>query len=480
MSINGESISALEIAKNIHDGETSSLEVVSKYLQRIYELNDELNAFITICDDDTLSLAESVDKRIKRGDIQSKLAGLPIAIKDNICTKGITTTTASRMLQDYIPPYNATAVQNLIDSGIIPVGKTNLDEFGMGSSNENSFFGPVKNPHDLERSPGGSSGGAVSAVASDMVPLSIGTDAGGSIRQPAAFTGVVGLKPTYGLVSRYGLISFIPSTDQIGPVCKTVGDCAELLTIISGYDERDSNSIECDSVDYIEELHGDISDIRVGVVSEWLSDVDPVIKSAVESAVEVLSREVKSIEEITLPNSRYSVATYRLIADAEASSNMARYDGVNFGYREESYENLLDMYRLSRGNGLGDEVKRRIMIGTFILSHGYQDRYYKKAIDAVSFIKEDFQRAFERVDLLLAPTTPTLPFKLGELIDDPLALYLADIFVTPASLAGVPAMSIPFASGEGSLPVGLQIIGNYLDEARIMRLGKYLEGCNNI
>jgi aspartyl-tRNA(Asn)/glutamyl-tRNA(Gln) amidotransferase subunit A len=465
---------ALETAGRIHSGEITSKEVVQHYLDRIKELNSRLNAFIRVCDNHALEMAEKTDERIQKGDIPSRLAGIPIAIKDNICTRGIKTTSASKMLENYEPPYNATVVNKLLDAGLILLGKTNLDEFAMGSSNETSFFGPVKNPHDSKRTPGGSSGGSATAVSSLMAPLSIATDCGGSIRQPSAFCGVYGLKPTYGLVSRYGLISFIPSTDQIGPITNSVDDASALLNIIAGYDQKDSNSLDVDIPDYLTFLKDDISDLRIGVVSEWLEEVDTHIKDSLDNTLKTLENKVRVIDEVKLPYSKYAIATYRLIADAETSSNMARYDGVNFGFRSENPENLLEMYRESRGQSLGDEVKRRIMIGTFILSHGYQEKYYRKALDAIKFIRDDFSKAFKDFDIILAPTTPTLPFKLGELIDDPLKLYFADVFVTPANLAGLPAMSIPVGT-YNELPTGLQIIGNQLEEVKILQTAKFIE-----
>jgi len=468
-------LSALQLAQDIRSGALSSCQLTEQVLARINQVQGELNAFIDIWADQALTRAKEIDKAIARGKTSSPLAGIPIAIKDNICTAGHPTTVASQILRSYIPPYNAFAYQRVLDAGLVPVGKTNLDEFGMGSSTETSCFGPTRHPHNTDYAPGGSSGGSASAVGSDAVPLALGSDCGGSIRQPSAFCGAVGIKPTYGLVSRYGLISFIPSTDQIGPIAANVADASALLSVIAGYDPGDANSLPGERDDYLNALDGDISGTKVGILSEWLSDVDKEIKNAVEQAARVLAKLGCELEEVKLPSADYAVAVYYLLADAEASSNLARYDGVNFGLREEGDGSLLDMLCGTRGKGFGAEVKRRIMVGTFILSHGYQERYYKKALTVRERMRQEFAQVFSRYQALLGPVTPTLPFKIGEKIDDPLAMYLSDQFVCPASLVGSPALSLPWGKAKSGLPLAVQLIGPAQGEGIILRLAKRLE-----
>ncbi|MGQ9707180.1 MAG: Asp-tRNA(Asn)/Glu-tRNA(Gln) amidotransferase subunit GatA [bacterium] len=468
-----EKITALDTAKKIISGDVSVIDIIDETIKNIKGIGRNVNAFITITDDIAYRTAEIIDNEIKDGIVRSPLVGVPIAVKDNICTKGIKTTVASKILSDYIPPYDATVIELIKSAGLIIVGKTNLDEFAMGSSNETSIFGPVHNPYRRGYSPGGSSGGSCASVSSGMVPVALASDCGGSIRQPSAFCGVYGLKPTYGLVSRYGLISFIPSTDQIGPVANNVSDIASLLTIISSYDEHDANSIKRENIDYLNRLNDGIDIKKVGLITEWVKSSSNDVGSSVEKVCEKIANLGIDIVDVNLPYTKYAVATYRLLADAEASSNMARYDGMNFTRRGDG-KTILDVYMSSRGDGLGDEVKRRILIGTFILSRGYQERFYWKAMSARIHIRNDFLRALSDVDLLLGPTTPSPPFKIGEIIDDPLAMYLSDVFVVPANLAGLPAMNIPAGFTKDGLPLGVQLIGGYLEEEKILALASML------
>jgi aspartyl-tRNA(Asn)/glutamyl-tRNA(Gln) amidotransferase subunit A len=469
-----EKVSALDIGSRIASCNLKATGVVGKTIENIRKQDSRINAFITIMEDEAYRTAEIIDSEVEKGIVRSPLAGVPVAVKDNICTRGIKTTTASKILSEYIPPYDATVVKLIKDAGLVIVGKTNLDEFAMGSSNETSFYGPVHNPHKLDYSPGGSSGGSCASVSSGMVPVALASDCGGSIRQPSAFCGVYGFKPTYGLVSRYGLISFIPSTDQIGPVANSVGDIAAILNIIACYDEHDANSIKGEKVDYLKRLDDGVEIKKVGLITEWVKASSDEVRKAVEKVCSEIVKSGIEVVEVELPYTRYAVATYRLLADAEASSNMARYDGMNFTVREGG-KNIKDVYMASRGEGLGDEVKRRILIGTFILSHGYQERFYWKAMSARVHIRNDFERALSDVDLLLGPTTPSPPFKIGEIIDDPLAMYLADVFVVPANLAGLPAMNVPSGFTKDGLPLGVQLIGGYLQEEKVLSLARMLE-----
>ena len=470
-----KNLKAIDLARSIASGEAKAVDVVQKTIENVKKKDREINSFITLMEDEAFRKAETIDSEVEKGIVRSPLAGVPIAVKDNICTKGTRTTVASKILSEYVPPYDATVVKLIEEAGLIVVGKTNLDEFAMGSSNETSIFGPVHNPHNHDYSPGGSSGGSCASVSAGMVPVALASDCGGSIRQPSAFCGVYGLKPTYGLVSRYGLISFIPSTDQIGPVANSVDDIASLLTIIAHYDEHDANSIRKEKVDYLKGLKDGIEVKKVGLISEWVKASSDEVRKAVEKVCEVINKLRIDVVEVELPYTKYAVATYRLLADAEASSNMARYDGMNFTMRACG-ETLQEVYMRSRGEGLGDEVKRRILIGTFILSHGYQERFYWKAMSARVHIRRDFERALSEVDLLLGPTTPSPPFKIGEIIDDPLAMYLADVFVVPANLAGLPAMNVPAGFTKDGLPIGVQLIGGYLQEEKILSLARMIEG----
>lgn len=446
-------------------------EITKAVLERIEQTNERLNAFLTINKDAAMRKAVEADANIKEA-IQTKpLAGIPIAIKDNMCTTGIRTTCGSSILGNFIPPYTATAVAKLEAAGAIIVGKTNLDEFAMGSSNENSAFGPVRNPVNEEYVPGGSSGGSAVAVAADLASVSLGSDTGGSIRQPASFCGVVGLKPTYGRVSRYGLVAFASSLDQIGPFGKNVRDVARTLGVIAGRDRHDSTSANEDVPDYLSTLTGNIKGLRIGVPPECYGEgLNAEVKTCVEAAIKKLQERGAEVVEITLPHSKYVVAVYYLIATAEASSNLARFDGVRYGFRAEEARTLSEMYQQTRDQGFGAEVKRRIMLGTFALSSGYYDAYYEKAQRVRQMLCHDFAEAFKKCDVIATPTAPTHAFKLGEKVNDPLAMYLDDIYTVTINLVGVPALSVPCGASSHGLPIGLQLIGNHFDEARLLNM----------
>lgn len=464
---------AAELQDLIHKEEISIAEVTKQAFERIEKLDPKVDAFLALNKEQATKQAEEMDKTplVERG----PLFGLPIGVKDNIVTEGIETTASSRILEGFNPIYNATVVEKLKAAGMITVGKLNMDEFAMGSSNENSYYKNTKNPWNLETVPGGSSGGSAAAVAAGEVPFTLGSDTGGSIRQPAAFCGVVGMKPTYGRVSRFGLIAYASSLDQIGPITRTVKDNALLLEAISGHDERDSTSANIEVPNFAEALTGDIKGLRIGVPKEYFAEgVGEAAKQAVRDALAVLEEKGATWEEISLPHSKYALATYYLLASSEASSNLSRFDGIRYGYRTEKAGNLLEFYMNTRSEGFGDEVKRRIMLGTYALSSGYYDAYYKKAQKVRTLIKKDFDDAFEKYDVIIGPTTPTPAFKIGEKIDDPLTMYANDILTIPVNLAGVPAISIP-CGFENGLPLGLQIIGKYFDEETIYRVADVFE-----
>jgi aspartyl-tRNA(Asn)/glutamyl-tRNA(Gln) amidotransferase subunit A len=458
-----------EIFKLYASGETKPSEVCRDALDRIEKDNSRLNAFLTIDRDGALRRAAAMDADIQNAIKRKPLAGIPVAIKDNLCTEGIRTTCASRILGNYIPPYTATAVKKIEEAGAIVVGKTNLDEFAMGGSTENSAFGPARNPWNQEYVPGGSSGGSAVAVAAGHVPMALGSDTGGSIRQPASFCGVVGLKPSYGRVSRYGLVAFASSLDQIGPITTNVRDAARMLQVIAGHDRHDSTSANVAVPDYLSAVRGDIAGLRLGVPPECLGDgVDAEVREKVEAAISRLEERGAKIVEVNLPHMKYVIAVYYIIATAEASANLARYDGVRYGFRAEEARTLSEMYRQTRNLGFGPEVKRRIMLGTFALSSGYYDAYYEKAQRVRQMLVNDFAEAFKKCDVIATPTAPTPPFKIGEKTDDPLAMYLCDIFTVTINLAGVPAISIPCGQSSIGLPIGLQLIGNHFDEPRLL------------
>jgi aspartyl-tRNA(Asn)/glutamyl-tRNA(Gln) amidotransferase subunit A len=448
--------------------ERSAEEIAREYLERLAQLEPQLKSFITVTEELALQQAKAVDARIRAEEEIGPLAGIPLAVKDNLCTQGIRTTCASRMLEGFIPPYESTVTARLAAAGMVTVGKTNLDEFAMGSSTENSAFQRTANPWDLTRVPGGSSGGSAAAVAADQAVVALGSDTGGSIRQPAAFCGVVGLKPTYGLVSRYGLVAFASSLDQVGPFGRTVEDVALLLQGIAGHDPMDSTSLKVDIPDYSQALIPDIKGFKIGVIRDLLGEgCGEETRAAVQAAIQHLQELGAEILEIDCPSFRYGLATYYIIAPSEASANLARYDGVKYGLREPA-DSLLAMYGKTRAHGFGPEVKRRIMIGTYALSSGYYDAYYLKAQKVRTLIKQDFLKAFEKVDVLVSPTTPTPAFKLGER-EDPLSMYLCDLMTIPVNLAGLPGLSLPCGFADG-LPIGLQIVGNALQESKVLRV----------
>jgi aspartyl-tRNA(Asn)/glutamyl-tRNA(Gln) amidotransferase subunit A len=461
--------SIAELSMALHAGQLSSMELTQQFLNRIDRLDARLNSFITVTHELALKAATEADRRLSRGDA-GPLTGIPIAHKDIFCTDGVKTSCGSRMLDNFIAPYDATVVKNFKTAGTVMLGKTNMDEFAMGSSSETSFYGPVKNPWDLERVPGGSSGGAAAAVAGRLTAGATGTDTGGSIRQPAAFCGVTGLKPTYGRVSRYGMIAFASSLDQGGILGRSAEDCAFMLKIMAGFDPRDSTSIARDVEDYRAVLNRPIEGLRIGLPKEYSGEgLDPGVANAVENAIKVFSSLGCEVSDISLPMLHFSVPAYYVVAPAECSSNLARYDGVRYGYRCKDARDLTDLYERSRGEGFGPEVKRRIMIGTYVLSAGYYDAYYLKAQQIRRLISDDFRRAFERVDVIMGPTAPTTAFRLGEKLEDPITMYLSDINTIAVNLAGLPGISMPVELVEG-LPVGLQIIGDYFDEARLLNV----------
>ncbi|SBO16894.1 Asp-tRNA(Asn)/Glu-tRNA(Gln) amidotransferase subunit GatA [Carnobacterium divergens] len=445
--------------------EITAVDLMNATFDRIEATEDKVGAFITVSKEEALALAKKLDE--KGIDESNVLAAMPIGIKDNIVTKDIKTTAASKMLEDFIPIYDATVMNNVYEADMIPVGKLNMDEFAMGGSTETSYFKQTKNPWDLTKVPGGSSGGSAAAVAAGQVPISLGSDTGGSIRQPAAFTGIVGMKPTYGRISRFGLIAFASSLDQIGPFTRTVKDNAYVLNAISGYDANDSMSAKTEVPDFTAKLNQDIKGMKIGVPKEYLQEgVAEDVKHAVLEAIETYKKLGATVEEVSLPHSKYGIAVYYIIASSEASSNLQRFDGIRYGYRSPEAKSLDDLYVMSRSEGFGMEVKRRIMLGTFSLSSGYYDAYFKKAGQVRTLIKQDFEKVFNDYDLILGPTTPTTAFNLGENMDDPLTMYMNDILTVPVNLAGVPAISIPCGFSNG-LPIGLQLIGKHFDEATI-------------
>lgn len=465
-------LTAAEIAARTAAGDLRARDVVAVFLDRIHAHDAVLHAFLAVPAERALERAAQLDARRARGESTGPLHGVPVAIKDNISTEGLATTAASRILDGYIPPFDATVIERLESAGAIVIGKTNLDEFAMGSSTENSAFGVTRNPWDAARTPGGSSGGSAAAVAADLAPAALGSDTGGSIRQPAAFTGVVGLKPTYGRVSRYGLLAFASSLDQIGPLTRTAEDAALILEVIAGPDPRDATSARAPVPRYRDALTGDLGGIRIGVPRSILADgVDPAICAAFDRALDVLRGRGAELCDITLPHASYGIPIYYLIATAEASSNLARYDGVRYGRRAASASSgtVREMYERTRDEGFGPEVKRRIMLGTYVLSRGYYEAYYLKAQQARTLIRRDYDEAFARVDLVALPTTPTPAFALGERTGDPLQMYLADVFTVSANLAGLPAISIPCGFSPEGLPIGLQLTSRAFDEATLLR-----------
>lgn len=460
-----------EMMRQLKDGEITSVALTEACLARIDATDAQLNAFISVCRDEAIEAARAADARLAQGDAPM-LTGVPVALKDIFITQGIRTTCASKILANFIPPYDGTAVRKLKEQGAVIVGKLNMDEFAMGSSNENSAHGPVRNPWNMECVPGGSSGGSAACVAARQVPASLGTDTGGSIRQPASHCGVVGLKPTYGRVSRYGVIAFASSLDQVGPLARNVRDCAIMLQAVAGYDPADSTSVDTPVPDYLADLEKGIKGMKIGLPQEYfVAGLDPEVKQAVEQVVEQYRELGAEIVDVSLPHTRYAVSCYYLIATAEASSNLARYDGVRFGERVDPGKGLIDMYTATRSQGFGDEVKRRIMLGTYALSSGYYDAYYLKAQKVRTLIRNDFLSAFNEVDCILTPVAPTPAFALGDKTADPLQMYLSDIFTLSANLAGICGLSLPCGQAQNGLPIGFQLLGKPFDEAGLLRSG---------
>ena len=448
----------------------SSTELTTEFLKRIQQTNPEYNAFITVNEAISLAQAQAADQMIAAGQA-SPLTGIPIAQKDIFCAKGWLTTCGSKMLSNFVSPYDAGVIERFNQAGAVNIGKTNMDEFAMGSSNETSYYGPVKNPWDHAAVPGGSSGGAACAVAARLAPAATGTDTGGSIRQPAALCGISGIKPTYGLVSRYGMIAFASSLDQGGPMAKSAEDLALLLNVMVGFDARDSTSLQRDAEDYARDLQKPLAGLRIGLPKEYFAEgMSRDVASAVDNALNEYRKLGAQTIEISLPNAPLAIPVYYVLAPAEASSNLSRFDGVRYGYRAESYSDLADMYRKSRAQGFGAEVKRRILIGTYVLSHGYYDAYYIKAQKLRRLIAQDFADAYKQCDIIMGPTTPTVAFNLGEKSGDPIQMYLSDIYTSAANLTGMPAMSIPIGFGDKNRPIGLHIIGNYFQEARMLNV----------
>ncbi|MBU2227033.1 MAG: Asp-tRNA(Asn)/Glu-tRNA(Gln) amidotransferase subunit GatA [Proteobacteria bacterium] len=464
-----------ELSDRLRAGEITSAEIVSSVFGRIDAVEKDVRAYITLMRETALAEAAEAGEKIRKGE-GGPLAGIPVALKDIFCTKGVRTTCGSRILENFIPPYDATVVEKLRSAGAVFTGKTNMDEFAMGSSTENSFFGATRNPWDIERIPGGSSGGSAAAVTAGECIAAFGSDTGGSIRQPASLCGVVGMKPTYGRVSRYGLIAFASSLDQIGPFTKDVEDCAIVMNVIAGYDPRESTSVPQEVPDYRSFLGRDIKGWRVGIPKEYFIDgIDPEVEAAIRKAIRVVEGAGAKSVEISLPHTDYCVAVYYIVAPAEASSNLARYDGVKYGFRAGEARDLLEMYKKTRSAGFGAEVKRRIMIGTYALSSGYYDAYYRKASQVRGLIKRDFDEAFKNCDVILTPTSPTPAFRLGERTDDPLQMYLSDIFTISANLAGIPGISVPCGYTTGGLPIGVQFLAGHFQEGRLLQAASAYE-----
>jgi aspartyl-tRNA(Asn)/glutamyl-tRNA(Gln) amidotransferase subunit A len=467
---------AIELLAMQAQRQTTAVEIASAFLAAIRERDSKIKAFLHVNESAVIEQARSIDARRNNGESLGKLAGLPVAVKDVLCTKGVPTTCGSKILQNFVPPYDAHVIGRLKEADAVLIGKTNMDEFAMGSSTENSAYFATRNPWDLERIPGGSSGGSAAAVAASESPLAIGSDTGGSVRQPAGFSGVVGIKPTYGRVSRFGLIAFASSLDQIGPFARTINDAALLLEVLAGHDPRDSTSVDRPVPDYSHILDEPTSDLRIGVPQEFFGEgLNEEVESAIRTALKEYEKRGAKLVDVSLPHSPFAVATYYLVATAEASSNLARYDGMHFGHRSMIKGDLIGTYSRSRGEGFGKEVQRRIMLGTYALSSGYKDAYYLKALKVRRLIKNDFDKAFERCDAIVGPIAPTAAFKIGEKSDDPLAMYLSDIYTIGANLAGIPGMSIPCGFTKGGLPIGLQILAAPFEEAKLLRIGRIYE-----
>ena len=459
-----------QIAKKIKDKEITIKEVLDSVYSRIDEVEKKIDGYITLTKESAYKRAEILQEKLDNGEDIGVLGGVPIAIKDNICTNGVKTTCASRMLEDFVPFYDATVIEKLENAGAIIVGKTNMDEFAMGSTTETSYYGPTRNPHNTAHVPGGSSGGSCAAVAASECYYALGSDTGGSIRQPSSFCGVVGLKPTYGTVSRYGLIAYGSSLDQIGPVAKDVSDCAAILETIASHDPKDSTSMDRDDCDFTEALVDDVKGLRIGIPRDYMGEgLDPEVNDAVMKAAKVLEEKGAIVEAFDLRLVKYAIPAYYTIADAEASSNLERFDGVKYGYRTKDYDGLHNMYKKTRSEGFGPEVKRRIMLGSFVLSSGYYDAYYLKALRTKALIKKEFDRAFRNYDIILGPAAPTTAPELGKSLSDPMKMYLGDIYTISVNLAGLPGMSVPVGKDSKGLPIGMQLIGNVFEEKTLIR-----------
>lgn len=458
-----------ELQEKLKNKELTVSEITKAYVDRINEKEKDVNAFITLLTDKAVDKAKDIEEKINNGELNSELAGIPIGIKDNICTKGIKTTCASKMLENFVSPYDATIMEKINSEGMINLGKLNMDEFAMGSSTEHSALAKTRNPWNLNTVPGGSSGGSAAAVAANMVPWALGSDTGGSIREPASFCGVVGLKPTYGLVSRYGLVAFASSLDQIGPITKDVKDSAILLNLLVGHDEKDTTSLEMPKQDYVASLKNDVKGLKIGVPKEFFAEgLNEEVRASLEKAIEKYKELGAEVEEFSLDIAKYSLAAYYIIACAEASSNLGRFDGIRYGYRTPNYDNLEDIFVKSRSEGFGAEVKRRIILGTYVLSSGYYDAYYKKAQQVRTLVKKEFDKAFEKYDVILTPTSPIVAFEAGTKSNNPLEMYLADICTVSVNVAGLPGISIPCGVNSEGMPIGMQLIGNRFEEGKIL------------
>jgi aspartyl-tRNA(Asn)/glutamyl-tRNA(Gln) amidotransferase subunit A len=456
--------------------EVTSREITGALYRRIKEVDGKIGAYLLLTEEQAFRQADQVDRNMVKGEVGGDLAGIPIGLKDILCTKGVRTTCGSKILENYVPFYDGTVVRKLKERDAVFLGKLNMDEFAMGSSTENSGFQITRNPWSLDRIPGGSSGGSAAAVSADECIAALGTDTGGSIRQPAFCCGVVGMKPTYGRVSRYGLVAFASSLDQIGPITKDVEDCAILMNAISGYDPYDSTSVNVEVPDYRKSLVRDVKGIRIGIPKEYfIEGIDPDVEKAIIHGIDLFKKWGAEVKGISLPHTEYAVAIYYIIATAEASSNLARYDGVKYGFRSEGYRDLIEMYTQTRAKGFGKEVKRRIILGTYVLSAGYYEAYYRKASQVRTLIRKDFEDAFREVDVIMAPTAPTPAFRIGEKTEDPLQMYLSDIFTIPVNLAGIPGISIPCGLSHENLPIGLQIMGKHFDEGTLLRVAYTFE-----
>lgn len=465
-----------ELQEKIRSKELTITDITKAYIDRMEEKEKDIQAFVTTLEKDALEKAEEIDKKIVSGEIVEKLAGIPIGIKDNICTKGIKTTCSSKMLENFVSPYNATVMEKINEKNLINLGKLNMDEFAMGGSTEYSYFKKTTNPWNLNKVPGGSSGGSAAAVAARMVPWALGSDTGGSIRQPASFCGVVGLKPTYGLVSRYGLVAFASSLDQIGPITKDVRDSAILLNIIAGHDEKDTTSADIEKKDYTRALKNDVKGLKIAVPKEFFGEgINKEVKETLEQAIEKYKELGAEIEEISLDIAKYSLAAYYIIGCAEASSNLGRFDGIRYTYRTSEFKNLRELYKKSRSEGFGSEVKRRIILGTYVLSSGYYDAYYKKAQQVRTLVMNEFNKVFKKYDVILTPTSPTVAFDIGAKSNNPLEMYLADICTVSVNIAGLPGISIPSGVDKEGMPIGIQLIGNKFCEETILNAAYTLE-----